>query len=370
MAIKRIETWESLRMYNDYVTNFDEYFDFLVAGGMAFGVGGIDGYLDTPYFHPTHLLANNDAYDHLWNLLGDYSDGYFHGFLGFGAFPATGNKCTLLKWVYDGTFSGGHYSARYGFLRVNADRKLEFELNGSSIAVGSQILQQGKVYHLQIRYKLSATVGIFQVKIDGGPGGNDIDFSGDTRGTLAQTTYRFLDFAGQGNSSGSAVTWDSLVFDDAQYLGVVHVESALADVDGDDNAWTPSSGDRHECVRNKGYTPFSDANEAAGNVSYVYTGNNDDEQGFKFPATVIPANATILGVEFEPRAKMISQGNIAFGVKEGGTKTYKSAQNMGVSYKQYHALWELNPRTSAPWQVTDFDASSDAVQFYLKSGGM
>jgi hypothetical protein len=107
------------------------------------------------------------------------------------------------------------------------------------------------------------------------------------------------------------------------------------------------------------------------NTTVLKSSTNNQEHGLKFPSHGLSAGATILAVAHEHRPVKETAGDITFGLKESGTKTYEGAsRSLGITCAQLIAIWETNTRTSAAFTLSQLSGDSNAVQAYIKSGGM
>lgn len=253
----------------------------------------------------------------------------------------------LLRWLNGAT---NHIS-----VRVNSStQKFDVYVNGvvQTVTGAAAIILADTWYHLQVHRKINSSTGIVEIKVNGVA---DASFSGNTQNGGTTTADRIA-FGGNGSAN---TNFDNYVLDDAAFRGIVRIESLIPNADGDDNAYSCSTGSSRSALLDE--TP---ANE---DTDYIFSTANNDEQSVKFAGTAV--TGTVLALAFEARSKKTSSGDQYHGVKEGGTKTYEgTAKSLGVSYANQWSIWETNPRTSAAWAVGDME--SGEVQFYMKTTGI
>ena len=192
---------------------------------------------------------------------------------------------------------------------------------------------------------------MIEVKINGVVDGSA--FVGDTQ-PGSETTFNNVDLQTPSNTTD----FDNYWFDDAGYKGIIRIETKRPSANGDDAAWTGS------------YTDVDDVTPDD-NTTVLKSSTNNQEHAVKFPSHSLSGSAVILAVAHEHRPVKETAGNITLGLKEGGTKTYEgAARNLGIAYTQIMAIWETNPRTSAAFTVGQLNSDSNAVQAYIKAGGM
>ena len=191
--------------------------------------------------------------------------------------------------------------------------------------------------HIEIYHKAADAGGFWKVWV------NETlvcDYSGDTT-SLTPVAYGGL-FISAFDTVDYTLIDDLVVWDDTgnfkpAQLGYHRIWPVDVNADGDDNDWTASAGNRHQCVDE---TPFH--NSDADYVSASAVGNR---QLFNFAATPNPSPETIHAVQLSLRAKVDVSSTYGFQpvIKSAGNLYYGSYYKPGTSYAQRGFSANFNP---------------------------
>lgn len=222
------------------------------------------------------------------------------------------------------------------------DRKIEVwkgnkSSGGSLLGSSSQVLINSRNYHFEFRYKVDATGGIVEFRIDGN---SRISLSSQDTGTGTIDRYSI-------GSNGGTTWFDSLrVYDGSDFPQGIHRMITLfpngASAAGGHDQFTNVGG----ATKQASMGDFSDA-------TYVYSTVDAQKQFFTLPAHGLPSDATIINKTIRGKAKKISGGGLIPNVRIASTDYAGSEWSLGTGIDIYFHRMMTNPATSNPWDVTD-----------------
>lgn len=254
--------------------------------------------------------------------------------------------------------SGSTELARVVIDGVNA--KLAAFVGSTNIGTGIKDVSVSTFYLVEVRYKVSSTVGVLQVKINSAM---DIDFSGNTQ-PGSDTTYNVVETS-EGTSEG-LVAW--LYFDDV----------ALNDTTGtEDNSW-PGDGRILPLIPNAAGTYTSIATlvgaathwEAVDEVphdvdtTYIMDEVIDRKDTFNTSHTV-PSTVTINRVWVEARARCSVSGtaSLAALVLSGASlATGPDTALLSTYGRVASSFYTTDPNTGLAWTFSAVDALEVGVK--------
>lgn len=234
-----------------------------------------------------------------------------------------------------------------GELRINAGNdKLEILSNGIVRDIGSQNIQIGTNYHAQWRYKVSNTVGVFEIKLD-----EDLDlltFSGDTTGAGGSYVNRYeLPASNSGTFVESLYINDTSGAEDNGYGGVVRMISAVPPADGFYQDWPLTSGSDGFAMVNQ--TPHD------GDTTIAYSNVNGDKVSFTVAPHGLSSPAVIKAVSARWVVRKVSNGRVRPFYRIGGVDypIVAASVPVGVGYCVVMDRRTTNPATGLPWALGD-----------------
>lgn len=231
--------------------------------------------------------------------------------------------------------------------------------NGSTLAVGSQVLNSSQWYLLEMRVKIDdAPNGVFNLYIDAV---EDIDFTGDTK-TTAYTTVDTLYYrAGASLGGGHYMGVDDLALNDTtggvddSWCGDGVIIKVTPNGNGTTNDWHGSDGDSID-----NYALVDDF-PSDGDTTYSY--HNGADSGVQDQYALSDYNGTDKTIlRIYPEARIRKTAAAAHTVKlgtlaSGGADAMSAAMNLTTSYARYVGNEQkVNPVDSNPWEEADIDA--------------
>ncbi len=192
---------------------------------------------------------------------------------------------------------------------------------------------------LEVYYKISDTVGVVTVRIDGV---QVFTFSGDTKPGSDTTVDNIFIVNGK-------CYLDDFALDDAQWCGLSYYLPMTPNANGDVNQWTPTGS-----VNNYANVsiPSSDATYNTGT-----TGQADEYN----MTTASVSDKTVLRVIPFARLQNAAGGTVNLGVRTN-SNNYAQSTPTPVSFTwEVGAEYITNPNTGNPWSQSEIDA----LQLYV-----
>jgi len=247
--------------------------------------------------------------------------------------------------------SGGTEIGRIQFVNCN---QVYIVVGGSGKATGTTSLFVDTWYLLEVHVKLSATVGIVEVKLDG-KSVLEASFSGNT-GTGTIDAIRFYqDYSGLGDINTAFV--DDLAFNDT--LGGVDDSwcgegKIIVMMPNDDSApleLTPSAASDHHLLVDEVPTD--------GDTTYVEGSVIDEEDMYGLTASgLVDVDINRVWTEARTRKTTAIDGKVALITKAaGGAEVSGGDKELLTTYslKILGAEELINPVDSNPWEIADID---------------
>jgi hypothetical protein len=240
----------------------------------------------------------------------------------------------------------------------NVSRKLTVKVAGTVQVTGTRVFSNDEKFHLEIHVKIADSGGVLEVRVDDIL---DASFTGDTKPgsetnisdlfVLSNSGTIYVDSFYVNNISGSK---------DNSWGGIVHMNAFYPDRDGTvSNNWGKSTGST--------FFPLVDDGTAGPNddTDYGYSQTDGQEFSVGLPAHGLPSNAVVKDVTHYHQMKKVTSGQVQLGMKQGGTLTYASAQDVGSNYGGVRLRNTENPTTGNPWQLSELGAGG--VEAAVKS---
>lgn len=234
-----------------------------------------------------------------------------------------------------------------GILRNNsANAKLELVVNGVVEAIGTVNLQYHKDWHVQVRFKVDSSSGVFECKLD-----EDLDvmtFNGNTRNAGAVYCNR-IEFG------PSQTYFDSLYINDTQdtgegstgYDGVVRMKSFVPTNDGFWEEWALTTGVNGYAMLNS--TPHDS------DTTIISSSTNGQKSSFVAPGHGLIAPSVIKAISARWVVRKVSDGRVRpfFRINSTDYPIALASVPVGVGYGVVMDRRVENPDTSAPWDLSD-----------------
>lgn len=237
---------------------------------------------------------------------------------------------------------------------LDINRKLIFRLNpnisngGTTLATGTTILALNTQYLIEGKVFIDDTTGIAQCKLNGVIP-LEIDFSGDTRAQGTTITKVIIGCVGNSANYNIFGYLDDVVLDDASWIGDTRIQKLQPTGNGSNSNWTPSTGDRWDCVDE---IPASD-------TDYLTTNSNDVIDTYE-ASNLSGAVTTVRCVQIQARA--VKEGsptpqNLKLAIRSNGGDYLSANKAVPASIKSLFNIWETDPgRSDIAWTPTNVDA--------------
>jgi hypothetical protein len=206
---------------------------------------------------------------------------------------------------------------------------------------------------IDVHYKYSATVGIFEVWLDGVQLINLT--SQNTARNAGQTSLTGVQLVSANNSGANTCYFDDWVINDttgAQNNGRVgdsKIETLVPTLDATPNNGTPSTGVNHYAVVDE--VPWNTTDY----ITMTNTTGQEELFGFSSlsstPVSIAGAIASFIGQNSDA-----GSANLETVVKSSTTESDGASTALTSSWKLYRTILELDPNTSAAWGATAVNA--------------
>lgn len=221
--------------------------------------------------------------------------------------------------------------------------KLELLTGGVVRAIGTHNIQLGTNYHVQWRYKVHASTGIFQVKLN-----EDLDvltYNGDTTGAGGSSDNRF-EFPPQIRLDSVYIN-DTAGLEDNGFGGVVRMKSFVPTADGFWEQWLLTSGVDGFAMLNQ--TPHDE------DATIIYSVTNGHKSSFIAPGHGLSAPSEIKAISARWVVRKISNGRVRPFYRIGGIDYPIAAASVpvGVGYTCITDRRTKNPATGVAWALSD-----------------
>lgn len=251
-------------------------------------------------------------------------------------------------------------SVVHGYLTTDASGHLRaFRGDGTILGTGTTVLTSSVWYHIQVKFTVHDSTGVFIVKLNGV---TELNLTGqDTRngGNASANTIQ----VGSGNNAGSNTQyWDDFWLMDAQGSvnndfpadGDCKVECLLPSGAGNYAQWTPSAGSNYQNV---------DDASANGDTDYNSDGTSGHIDSYAM-GNLATSAGTILGVQTNLWARKDDAGSISIKphFRISSTDYARTTVAMADTYADYMAIEEVSPATSSPWTVSEVNGLEFGVK--------
>lgn len=232
---------------------------------------------------------------------------------------------------------------------------------GTLLATGSATVAINTYFYIEVKCKISDTVGAVEVKINGA---SDVSFSGDTRNGGASGVINNIKlltpYLGSG-VAGANSEWDDLVILDTSgtnndFLGDVRIEALYPNGNGNSSQLVGSDEDSTDNYAQVDETPPDD------DVTYVQSSNVGDRDTYTY-SDITSTVGVVYGVQVLPYAKKTdaSARSINAVVRSNGVDQVSSDQTLTTSYKYFPYVVEEDPDISAAWTIASVNDAEFGV---------
>lgn len=292
--------------------------------------------LDNGYF--LHTGNNFDGY--INTVLQNETELYWGGFM-------NPNNSANNEYIYrlysDGTQIGG---VRY----QNSANRLDLIIGSSVVATTATLISPVTTYHIQGRFKLHSSVGVFELKVNNTT--ETLTYNGNT--TNGQSRVNRFAFA----ATGSGARHDSFWLNNTSgstnigYMGVLRMKilpflanSAVAN----HNQFTKTTGSDAAAILDK--TPYTADDD------YIWTSTDNQKQFMTVTPHGLLSPALIHSFDARYVVMMVGGGRVEPNVmtpENTSSADYAGTiQTPGVVPGYIIQRWETNPSTGVAWTLSD-----------------
>lgn len=228
----------------------------------------------------------------------------------------------------------------------SAGHLLAYDAAVGLLGTGTTVLSASTWYRIEVKVGSSATVGAWEIKIDGT---SELSGSSNTNATAGSLGH----FGKPSNRNGQTVDffYDDIVVDDTAYLGAGEVRTLTVDSAGSTSQWTAGTG-----------ATFAEVDDFPGDDATTYlqsTAQND----VHLLGLTSSASASISGVinavkgGAKTQRAAASNGSATLRLRSGGSNADGTATTTlsGFNWRSYHVR-STDPSTSSAWTTSGLDS--------------
>lgn len=223
---------------------------------------------------------------------------------------------------------------------------------GTVYAASTDTLDDATLYHIEIKYVFSATVGGISIQVNGQPFVSALTLNTSAASVSSITWGYSGSNVWTGTSAGFIMDnfyiWDSTGTINNDFIGERNVYTVMPNADTATADWTLSSG-------TSGYDLINDV-PPAGATNYLSSDTIGQESRFDL-ASLTNTGVTIQAIQVVAQAQKADSGaaSLSIGVIEsGGLTDYSADQVLTQSqYLYFTHVSETNPATSTFWTPSD-----------------
>lgn len=246
-------------------------------------------------------------------------------------------------------------------LWLRSDGKLEARRGSTVLGTGTAVMSATIHRWVELYIVISATVGKFQVFVDGNLSSLDINVTGaDTNQTANEYATQWRLGEGAAASGTVAFTIGDGYFLDAtggvndDVLGSVRVKDSVASAAGTTSQFTANTGNTYECI---------DDTTPDGDTTYITSSTSGHKSTFAWGNL----SGTITSIPFIQLSSYIQKTDAGARTVEHVTRV-STTEDQGAAftpsagaYDYAHSPFDVQPDASA-WDQTDFNAAEFGLQ--------
>jgi hypothetical protein len=227
--------------------------------------------------------------------------------------------------------------------------------SGTQVAVARNVLRVNDWNWLSIKYVVSSTAGLIEVR--DAYGNVIVSYSGNTRGSATTDEIERIALIDAGTVGASFWIDNLYILDNSgpapwnDHLTEMRTFKLVPNAAGDLTEWSPNgAANVYQCV-----------DDPEGNDDTDYASSDTTGQRFLVHCTDLTRNETnYYGVVVKNRVRRDDSGlwSLDAAIKTGGTIYYSGARDVSNSavYVNLSEFWAKNPSTSADWTFADINA--------------
>ena len=244
--------------------------------------------------------------------------------------------------------SGTNNHIRIHFL--NTKQIAVYNFNGTLLGTTPFSLSNNIWHYLEIKVHIHDTIGTVDIQVDGT---SWLSLSNqDTRNGGSG----YIDRWRMGGLYFDQ-TWrlDDLYIDDSDFHGDVRILTLPTTSDGTHIDFTPSAGNRYECVDEFGGSGYNS------DIDYVYSNSLGAQQTFKFTTGSLGTvhAVQLSNVTKKDNAGIVETKNLC---RSNSTDYISAAFIPSANYTYHQNVWETDPDDSNAWTQTKLEAAEFGLQ--------
>jgi hypothetical protein len=239
----------------------------------------------------------------------------------------------------------------HGALQFNAGTRRIGAYRSTTTLLGEtadNVLIENTWNHIQVKWTVSDTVGVVQVKVNNV---TVLNLTGQDTQNSANAYVQSISFAAPGND----IQIDDLIIVDTaggapwnDFLGDVKIVPYLSDGAGNYSAWTPSAGVNYQNI---------DDTTPDGDTTYNSASVNGDKDSYAIAAVGVTGAVFSVRHLAQMRKDDAGSRNVRLFMRVGGVDYPGSDIGLSDSYVTYARLHETNPNTGVQWIVSGVDGA-------------
>jgi hypothetical protein len=272
-----------------------------------------------------------------------HNDLYVTVYFRYATRPAANDE-EILQFIHSG---GGKL-----WLRINSSGNLAvYNAAVALVATGTAVLAQDTWYRLDVRCGTSATIGAYEVKIDG-----TTDVSGTANTSANQHTGVRLGKVANRNGNTVDYFYDDLIISDTAYVGAGAVEIMVPTASGTYSQWTAGTG-----------STFADVDDVPhdSGTSYLAATAQNDASTFNLESRENAGiSGTINGVKFVVVAARAGASNASYQTRarNGSTDSDSLTLTAVSGYTSRLAVLATDPNGDIAWTTGGLDSTEIGVE--------
>lgn len=244
-------------------------------------------------------------------------------------------------------------------LRILDENKFAIFRSNTKVETLPLTIVRNQWYFVEMNTVVNNTTGSWEVRIDGVSIFSDtsIDTSDGGNGVISHVQIRGIDNGLLRTDFAGVIAWDNTGGDLTDFPGPISFRTIHPDADGDDEAWTTSSGTDSFALVNETAPHDDDTDYLQDTVSTNRSLFTYDDLSTNYSG--------VIGVQINTvvRETDASDFTLINTFKQGGTLYPESSQAIaGQTYENLSNVLDLDPDTSVAWIITGINSLQAGIE--------